>query len=75
MTTNTRPKYHSAATGRHDSTKKADGVNFGSVGANWMISREDFMRSVKWVNSLKLRADYGLVGNDAGSGYYAYLSI
>ena len=49
--------------------------NFGSVGASWMVSREDFMKPVKWVNSLKLRADYGLVGNDAGSGLYSYLTF
>lgn len=72
-------KYTAEVSFRRDGSsrfyKESRWGNFGSVGANWMISREDFMRSVKWVNSLKLRADYGLVGNDAGSGYYAYLSI
>lgn len=49
--------------------------NFGSVGANWIISEEDFMKDVSWVNDLKLRANYGQVGNDAGAGYYAYMSL
>lgn len=49
--------------------------NFGSVGANWMISHEEFMKSVKWVNSLKLRANWGQVGNDAGAGYYGYMGL
>ncbi len=49
--------------------------NFFSVGANWMISNEDFMKDVKWVNSLKLRADWGQVGNDAGAGYYGYMAL
>lgn len=49
--------------------------NFGSVGANWLISRENFMKAADWVNNLKLRANWGQVGNDAGSGYYAYMSL
>ena len=56
-------------------SRKSRWGNFGSVGASWMMSREDFMKSIKWVNSLKLRADYGLVGNDAGSGLYSYLTL
>ena len=49
--------------------------NFWSIGANWMISKEPFMQNVTWVNSLKLRADYGEVGNDASAGYYAYQAL
>ena len=49
--------------------------NFWSIGANWMISKEAFMAAVPWVNTLKLRADYGQVGNDAGSGYYGYMAL
>lgn len=33
----------------------------GSVG--WRISSEDFMKDVKWVTDLKLRASYGTLGN------------
>ena len=33
------------------------------------------MKPVEWVNYLKLRADYGEVGNDAGSGYYGYMAL
>ncbi len=49
--------------------------NFWSVGANWMVSKEPFMVPLTWVNSLKLRADYGEVGNDASAGYYAYQAL
>lgn len=49
--------------------------NFGSVGANWIVSKEAFMRDVNWVDNLKLRADFGQVGNDAGAGYYAYMNL
>jgi hypothetical protein len=33
----------------------------GSVG--WRISREDFMRGINWITDLKLRASYGIMGN------------
>lgn len=49
--------------------------NFGSVGANWIITNEQFMKSVKWVNNLKLRANWGQVGNDAGADYYGYMPL
>ena len=68
-------KYNLEASFRRDgSSRFGEGKkwgNFWSVGANWMISREPFMQPITWVNSLKLRADYGEVGNDASAGYYA----
>ncbi len=68
-------KYNVEASFRRDgSSRFAEGKkwgNFWSIGANWMISREPFMQNITWVNSLKLRADYGEVGNDASAGYYA----
>lgn len=72
-------KYNLEASFRRDGSsrfaKNSRWGNFGSVGANWMISKEKFMQSATWVNSLKLRADYGLVGNDAGANYYAYKAL
>lgn len=38
----------------------------GSIG--WIISEEKFMKSLRFVDFLKLRASYGLVGNDKYSG-------
>ncbi|WP_113660954.1 SusC/RagA family TonB-linked outer membrane protein [Pedobacter nanyangensis] len=35
---------------------------FGGVSAGWRISGEDFMKSVSFVNDLKLRASYGVTG-------------
>lgn len=34
-----------------------------STGLGWNISNEDFMKEVKWVNTLKIRATYGINGN------------
>ena len=36
---------------------------FWSVGFGWQIYREDFMRSVSWVDRLNVRATYGYNGN------------
>ena len=44
----------------------------GSIG--WVVTQEPFMRDVRWLDHLKLRASYGLVGNDQISGSrFAYL--
>ena len=37
---------------------------FPSVSASWLISNEDFMKSQKIVSFLKLRASYGITGNN-----------
>ena len=72
-------RYNFEASFRRDGSsrfaKDARWGNFWSVGGNWVISNESFMKGVDWVNYLKLRADYGEVGNDAGSGYYGYMAL
>ena len=40
-----------------------------SVAAGWLISSENFMASMNSVNLLKLRASYGLTGNDDIGNY------
>lgn len=47
--------------------------NFYSLGAAWIITKEQWMPSLKWMNQLKLKASYGVQGNDA-IGDYLYLS-
>lgn len=37
---------------------------FPSVSLAWKIFNEKFMKSIEWVNLLKLRASYGVTGND-----------
>lgn len=46
---------------------------FPSVSAGWIISDEEFMQSSKWLSFLKLRASYGIVGNNSGVGFYSSL--
>lgn len=44
----------------------------GSVG--WIISEENFMKNQKFITFLKLRASYGIVGNDRiGSDRFLYM--
>ncbi len=80
-------KYMFTASLRHEGSSKF-GVdnkwgNFPAVSAGWRISQESFLKDIKWINDLKLRADYGVTGNqDFGSynslntmkgfGYYFY---
>ncbi|MBE9601112.1 SusC/RagA family TonB-linked outer membrane protein [Pedobacter sp. MC2016-24] len=42
-----------------------------SLAASWLVSSEDFMANNNFVESLKLRASYGLTGNDDIGNYSA----
>ena len=42
---------------------------FPSISFGWRISQEDFMKDSPTWNNLKLRASYGLMGNDAVSNF------
>lgn len=48
---------------------------FPSFSAGWRLSEERFLKDVTVINDLKLRAGYGIVGNDqiSNSNYYSYL--
>ena len=50
--------------------------NFWAASAAWMISNEEFMKDVEWVNMLKLKASFGQQGNDdilyPGGAYEGY---
>lgn len=48
---------------------------FWSVGASWRISNENFLKSAKWIDNLKIKASYGAVGNDGLSTWYAYQGL
>ncbi|MDE6862278.1 MAG: SusC/RagA family TonB-linked outer membrane protein, partial [Alistipes sp.] len=39
--------------------------NFPSVSAAWNIKNESFMRGIDWLSVMKLRASWGINGNDA----------
>lgn len=45
---------------------------FWSVSGSWNMSSENFLRDVKAIDLLKLRASYGVNGNDGIAAYKAY---
>ena len=61
-------KYLLSATFRADgSTKFAPGNQWGyfpSISGAWVVSEEKFMKRIKWINMLKLRAAIGMSGNN-----------
>ncbi len=61
-------RYLLSATFRADgSSKFAPGHQWGyfpSVSGAWVINKEKFLKDVKWIDQLKLRAAFGLAGNN-----------
>lgn len=61
-------RYLFTATFRADGSSRFPSVHkwgyFPAGAIGWRVSDESFMKNVKWLNSLKLRASYGEVGND-----------
>lgn len=46
--------------------------NFPSVSLGWKVNEEQFMQNVSWLNQLKLRAGYGVTGNDQSLNPYMF---
>ena len=69
-----RNRYFLNAGARRDGSSKFGAnkrfANFGSVGASWIVSDENFMASLKdnVFNELKLKVSYGSSGNQVGIG-------
>ena len=65
---NYKGKYLFSAVLRRDGSSKFGPNNrfgyFPSGSVGWNISDEGFMQNVDWINSLKLRGSYGIIGND-----------
>jgi TonB-dependent starch-binding outer membrane protein SusC len=71
-----RDKYYLSVAARRDGSSRFGSnyryANFASIGANWIISDEDFMSGLKDVvfNELKYKISYGSSGNQAGIGTF-----
>lgn len=48
---------------------------FPAVSAGWTISKENFMKNLKVLNLLKIRAGYGVTGTEPSSSYMSLNSI
>ena len=79
-------KYFASASYRRDASSRFHPDhrwgNFGSVGAAWLINKEEFFKELDatWIDLLKIKASYGVQGNDnllltdgITPNYYAYL--
>lgn len=59
-------KYLLGATIRRDGSSKFLKNVYGwfpAVSAGWRLSEESFLHDVKWINDLKIRGGYGIMGN------------
>ena len=68
-------KYMATVSSRWDGSSKFQKENrwgmFPSAALAWRISEENFMESTRnWLSNLKLRASFGVTGNNAGVGPY-----
>jgi TonB-linked SusC/RagA family outer membrane protein len=66
--------YYLSATARRDgSSRFTQGKTwgtFGSVGLGWVVTKMGFMQNLKALNYLKLKASYGVLGDQQGLGLY-----
>ena len=64
--------------GYNGSENFAPGKRYGffpAASVGWVVSEEDFMKKASWIDFLKVRASYGLVGSDNVSSRFPYLAF
>ena len=70
---NYKSKYYITVTGRADGASNFAANNkwgfFPSAALKWNIKKENFLKSVDWLDELSLRASAGRTGNDAVAAY------
>jgi len=68
-------KYYIEATIRADGSSKFGENNkwgyFPAIGAAWRVKEESFLKDADFISNLKLRASYGLTGNQSGIADFA----
>lgn len=72
-------RYMLTATVRRDGTSRFPENNrwgtFPSVALGWRISDESFLKNITFLSNLKLRASYGVTGQQEGIGNYNYIPV
>ncbi len=75
---NYNEKYLFEATVRYDGSSRFPENNkyalFPSMAFGWRMSEEDFLRNVNWLSDLKLKASWGILGNQ-NIGNYPYQQV
>ncbi|REE80436.1 TonB-linked SusC/RagA family outer membrane protein [Lutibacter oceani] len=67
-------KYYFSGTIRRDGSSRFATDKWGtfwSAGASWIMSKEDFLANTDFINYLKLKASYGIQGDQAGVDFYS----
>lgn len=76
---NFNDKYYLSASLRQDASSRfhrsSNKGTFWSLGGNWRVSNEAFMKDVKWVDNLNVKVSYGEQGNDNIGKLYAWQSL
>ncbi|MBP8789950.1 MAG: SusC/RagA family TonB-linked outer membrane protein [Breznakibacter sp.] len=77
-------KYNLSLNFRRDASSIFGGdlqvANFMSAGASWVLSEENFLSGIEWIDLLKLKLSYGNTGNSrvgtyAARGLYRYNTV
>ena len=71
-------KYYLSGTLRRDGSSRFFRNKWGtfwSVGTGWIASEEAFLNSSKFINFLKLKASYGVLGDQGNSAYAGQLGF
>lgn len=75
---NIKNKYVLTASVRQDGSSKFNPNNryalFPSAAIAWKLKEENFLKTSNVISDLKLRASYGVTGQQDGIGYYDYIS-
>ncbi len=72
-------RYFLQASVRHEGSSRFGANNkwasFPAISGGWLISDENFMEGAAWVNNLKLRAGYGITGNQGIPNYQSIVTL
>lgn len=70
---NYKEKYLLSVSARYEGSSRFGANNkwgmFPAVSLGWRISEEGFMKDIKWLDDLKIRAGYGVTGNQDIANY------
>ena len=72
-------KYLASLSVRYDGSSRFGANNkwaaFPAVSLGWRISQEGFMKDIQWIDELKLRAGFGMTGNQDFSNYQSIMRV
>lgn len=72
---NYKQKYFVTASARRDGSSrfiKNKWGTFGSVGLGWVVSKESFLEKASFIDYLKLKASYGVIGDQGTALQYGF---